>query len=274
MTNYPKNDASQTNLTNNVDLKAVVAGLAGLGKEVGDLFAKLDNYLRAFQDQYGPQIEALVQSLAELPADFLLIQQALAERGWFVLAEMPAGEFRSLKTLINGEDFEKLDETMSVWTLGLVEETEDDLCRLFPHRETILREAFRNHDEGKYASAITLLLTQADGICHETLGEVFFKIKRNTDLPTSKFLIDELGIDEFTRITLHPILIKSGINASDKQISEGEFPFSPHRHPILHGTTTDYPSELNSLKIISFVGFMGVLVHKIVEAARAEVRCA
>lgn len=70
------------------------------------------------------------------------------------------------------------------------------------------------------------------------------------------------------QITLHPILVRAGINASDKQIENGEFPDSPHRHPILHGREIDYPTELNSLKVISFVGYLGGVVYEIVEEAK------
>jgi len=174
--------------------------------------------------------------------------------------------YRALITLIDEGEFKELDETMGAWTLKLLDETEEELCASFPHREALLREAFTNYREDRYASSITLLLTQIDGMCHDLFDIVFFKVKQKA--PEVREKIQQLGLDMFAEILLHPILIKSGINASDEQIEKGEFSQSPHRHAILHGRDVGYANELNNLKIISFAGFMGSTVRGITEQAR------
>jgi hypothetical protein len=255
---------------NLADLKNGIENLVKLARYYGEKVNEFTKSIEAFRIKYAPEIAAVIQSLKEIPSDFLEIQEALATRGWFVLAEMPLNDYRDLKTFIDSGDYDGLDQTMIAWTSVLLDETEEELCGLFPKREALIREGFDNHRQRKYASSMTLLLTQADGICLDSLGQIFFAINRNTHLPRAKDVIDDLGVDAFARITLHPILIKSGINANNSQVSNGEFPNSPHRHGILHGTDTDYVSEINSWKIISFVGYMGGVVHKVVDDARAS----
>ena len=253
------------------NMQKMFENLHQVAGEVGKTIHQAVEAMQEFGKQHAPLIASIVKSLREIPSDFLAIQQTLSERGWFVLAEMPLGDYRSLKTLIDASKLNDLDDTMIAWTSGLLDETEKKLCGLFPDREALLREGFDNHRTGKYASAITLLLTQADGICFDILQEIFFKTKKQSDgsyLPAVKDKIDALGVDALAEITLHPILTKAGINASDMQIVNGEFPNSPHRHPILHGRDNAYPSEINSLKIISFLGYLGGVVYEIIEEAK------
>jgi len=256
------------------NLRKMLENISTFASEMNKKIQHTVGAVEEFARQNAPVIATIVKSLNQMPNDFSAIQKTLAERGWFFLTEMPASDYRSLKSLIDDSKFDDLDKTMSAWTLHLLDETEKKLCDLFPDREALLREGFDNHRKGKYASAITLLLTQSDGLCFDSLKMIFFKERqekggiRVTGIKTE---LEALGIDGFTKIILHPVLTVSGINANEEQIRNGEFPNSPHRNPILHGKVTDYASELNSLKIISLVGFMGGVVHTIVEEAKKSV---
>jgi len=255
---------------NSEDFQKALINLAAYGAEIGKQIRSAVEAYQDFVHKNAPQIAAVIQSIQEIPSDFLAIQQVLSKRGWFVLGEMPAGDFRSLITLIDASNFDELDNTMAAWTSLLLDETEAKLFTEFPDRAALLKEGFDNHRNGRYASAITLLLTQADGICFDVLQEIFFKTRQISGgayVPKVKDKIDALGVDAFAEITLHPILILAGINASREQILNGDFPDSPHRHPILHGADKDYPSELNSLKVISLVGYLGGVVNEIVKEA-------
>jgi hypothetical protein len=270
MSKIPSDAKSTTIVLPKIDLGKMaefIVSINNTATEIGERIQKVKTVVDEALKQHAPLITAIAQSISRLPIDFLTVQQALAERGWFVSPEITLNDFSKLKLLIDVGNFDALDKFMIQLTAQPLDETEANLCDIFPDRLAFIKEGFDNHRSGKYASAITLLLTQADGICADILGEIFFSINRSTERPAIKEKIDALAIDALSEITLHPILIKAGINASDAQVKRGEFPDSPHRHKILHGRSKDYASEINSLKIISFVGFMGGVLHPIVEEA-------
>ena len=253
-------------------LKEAMAKLTDYGIWLGEKAKAISEAFEEIQKNFAEPFSKIVARLAQLPGNIEKIQEGLAEKGWFVLAEMPLDEYFKLGKMLDEGKSDEIDELMVQWTYHLMDETLDKLCVDFPDREPLIQEGFQNHRDGRYASAITLLLTQADGICSDSLGQVFFLNKDK--LPKIKWIIDDLGVQVLAKITLLPVLIKSGINANDSEVAAGQYPDSPHRHGILHGTIKDYATELNSLKIISFVGFMGVMVHSIVVEAKAATAAA
>lgn len=98
---------------NSEDFRKTLINLATYGTETGKQIRRAVVAYQEFVHKNATQIAAVVQSIKEIPSDFLAIQQALSKRGWFVLGEMPAGDFRSLKTLIDASELDELDHTMA-----------------------------------------------------------------------------------------------------------------------------------------------------------------
>lgn len=268
----------ETQSKQKIDLSGLAEALAAITTHAATIGAEWRESINNFTAHYtevlqniAPYVQAAVEGMKKLPEDLEVVQTALAERGWFVLPGMPAADVRGLRPLIEAGDFGKVDHEMVSWTYTLLDEMEAELCKLYPHREGIIREGFDNHRNKRYASAITLLLTQVDGICYEIFNEVFFVLTKwnhaTPYVPKVNPVIDGLGLDPFAKLTLNPILQRSGINAWETDIAAGAYPDSPHRHPIMHGKDTTYPNELNSWKIISFLGYMGDFVRKVKESA-------
>lgn len=140
-------------------LRGMFENLNTFATEMKETVQRVVEVIDEIARQNAPVVTEIIKNLNEIPRDFLVIQQALSERGWFVLAGMPLGDYRNLKKLIDASNSDDLDQTMGAWTLELLDETEKKLCDLFPEREALLREDFDNHRTGRYASAITLLLT-------------------------------------------------------------------------------------------------------------------
>lgn len=239
-----------------------------IGKGLVDNLTAAVNSVVEFTIKIQPQLQAFVKNVSQLPFDLIEVHEALAERGWFIHPELSFPEMKRLQAHIKAENFSEVDQIMKDWIEAYFDETEQLLCDQFSDRRGFIKEGFNSHRESRYASAIIMLLTQGDGICYDVLGKIFFSINRFTEKPIAKDAIDELGVDALTQIILHPLLIKSGINATDKQIAAGEFSDSPHRNPILHGKDKTYATEVNSLKIISFVTFIGSELHRVVKEAK------
>lgn len=244
------------------NLAEVSRALEGFQKYMADVAANIQSTLKPIlefkiDERLARQISAAVESFNKLPDKIQTVQEGLAKLGWFAIPEMPISEYLGLEEHLANNDIAAVDQTMSKWTEYLLGELENELCRDFPDRETFIREGFDSHKNGKYASAITLLLSQADGICYECFEIIFFTVNRNTGKPYVADKIEALDLDALTKITLHPLLVKAGINSSEKQRENGEFLDSPNRHLILHGKDKLYPTRINSLKVISFITFMG-----------------
>lgn len=133
----------------------------------------------------------------------------------------------------------------------------------FPSRAAIFKEAFQAHYEGRYASAITLMLTQTDGIFAELFGVVFFSIERGTSDPRTRKLVEALQLEMFEEMILEPLVTRGGVSASNSELSL--YPDSLHRHPILHGKDIAYATKINSLKAISLVGYLGGLAKHTID---------
>jgi hypothetical protein len=181
---------------------------------------------------------------------------------------MPAMDVLNLEEEFAQSRPDVVDDKMAQMVGDSLDQTERQLNVDFPHRSAIFKEAFKAHREGRYASAITLLLTQADGICSEVFGVVFFSVERGTSDPRTRQIVEALQLDLFEEMMLEPLITRGGVSARDHELSQ--YPDSLHRHQILHGKDTAYGNKKNSLKAISLVGYLGGLAKQTIDDAKAK----
>ncbi len=215
-----------------------------------------------------PAIAQLRANLELLPNRTKELQRNLAARGWYMLPQMPFA-LAPLENAFAAERMDIVDEALSTFVEQNVDDTEAIVCAQFPHRAPILKEAFEAYRAGKYASSITLLLTQADGIVIEALGKPFFSKERSSPDPRTRKLIEDLQLDMYAEMLLEPLMNRGGMSANDQEL--GQYPDSLHRHQILHGIDTTYQTKINSLKVISLVGYLGGLANEIIDRAKQNV---
>jgi hypothetical protein len=262
MTDERKQDAGNTELSS-VDqfrslLQAIATGMSAFMKRANEIAAVV-----------GPAVVQIHANMQQLPDRTIKpLQRRFAERGWYALGEMPAMDVLNLEEEFAQSRPDVVDDNMAQMVEDSLDETEDQLSADFPHRSAIFKEAFEAHREGRYASAITLLLTQADGICSEIFGVVFFSVERGTSDPRTRQLVEALQLDLFEEMMLEPLVTRGGVSARDHELSQ--YPDSLHRHQILHGKDTAYANKKNSLKAISLVGYLGGLAKPTIDDVRAK----
>lgn len=175
---------------------------------------------------------------------FLLIEviSKLANLGWFlarkILQDIPTGLLETLRSAdpahianIMGRYFRKKLDTIA-----------NEIIINYPERQGLLDKTFQAHRQGEYDISVLLSLTQADGISkHRFGGEVFMKRGRQIIANHS------LGFDAEDLISDESLPIW----ASESNRPSNSFILN--RHKIVHGESTDYGNELNSLKAISFL---------------------
>lgn len=199
--------------------------------------------------------------LRVLPEATRLTIVRLAEIGWYMDPTMPLTTTHALARAFSADDVDAADSHFKKFFDQRVSEIEQELVEAYEHRRTVLQDAFEAHRSGKYNLSIPVFLAQADGIWWDRFRKNLFAKKARTQ--TAVDVRAELR-SEFSKIlfgvfdTSIPIW-KSG--------SERSSSFDAlNRHQVLHGESTTYGTERNSLQCISFLSFL----HWVLRAEPAQ----
>ena len=170
----------------------------------------------------------------------------LAHRGWFLGPRMPVAAIPRLGSAVEGMPNE-VDLAVAQHVRRQLDHIEAALIKTYPLRAHLFQEAFGAHRESKYILSIPVFLKQADGIFYDRFGSsLFTKEGRGA---VSAFRSEVTG--RFFRAVLYPFTVDTPLwmhTATLNDTFEGL-----NRHQVLHGLTTDYGTELNSLKAISLL---------------------
>ena len=137
-----------------------------------------------------------------------------------------------------------------------IDSIETDVVQQFPHRETILREAFTAHRQRMFNLSVPVFIAQSDGFWHERCGHNLFGDNiRDVIAATQGERVKGGIIERLLQSLTNP---KWKLRQSRKKRAVG---FSDlNRHQVLHGEVTDYGTEENSLKAIALLHFSSVIL--------------
>ena len=200
-------------------------------------------------------IESVRRSAAELPERERQALQRLGKAGWFVDPGMPAIPPEELEWL-----FDKYPDETDEWICDFykkeLDAIEKRLVDSYPHRGFILQQAFEAHRERRYVLSIPVFLGQADGIFWERTGkrQNLFAAKQR-EKAYNEFASQIL--DNYLVTYLYPLSIPLPLWMNQEQrANEDDFFVVLNRHQVLHGESTDYGTEQNSLKAISLLSYL------------------
>jgi hypothetical protein len=186
------------------------------------------------------------------------VEANLSERGWYFGLLTCVSDPLRMATLIQQKRFEEVDDIMADHIRRILDWIEEKLIKYNPKRESIFRECFLNHREGRYYSSACLLLSQVDGMCYDRFQQSLFTINRKTEKPliaehiqASNFFYHQFKSDFFDELR--------DINRNFKPDKKDTVLLN--RHKVLHGYDTNYGIEINSLRIISFVNFINEICY-------------
>ncbi len=178
----------------------------------------------------------------------------LAQHGWFVSDAIGDSD---VFDLVEQNKFLAADKTLTKYFRSHQRAIKKLLSRRFPQRKQIFQQAFRAHTLKHYSLSVPIFLIQADGICFELLGALFFK-KRDRKRETADH-VDSLEAGPYLGAFLEPLKILLPITENTKYLDSKSLDFN--RHSILHGSSTNYGTESNSLKSISLLHFLASFVE-------------
>lgn len=224
-------------------------------------------------DDLARQIEALSPKLPslteisnfwlEFPARVKENLVALAEAGWYLDAEMNSYDIVQFKEELENSTAEEINGDLAQYFRSSLDRIEASLCEDHPMRAHLIKEAFAAHREGKYGLSIPALFAQADGICYDLTGYQIF-----TKNGINRFA-RRINPEALERAYLEPLIRAIPITESSQQ-RRARIP-QLNRHAVMHGESTEFSTEENGLKAISFINFvshvLGMAVSRQIEIA-------
>ncbi len=123
----------------------------------------------------------------------------------------------------------------------------------FPDRKTIFDEIIFCVSNKKFHSAITMILTQIDGICNDIAeNEFFIKSKKDGYIPNVSVAIKKPFLFELSHF-FAPMMQSTSIAAREKDMGDSN---QLNRHKIIHGKSLGFGTETNFYKCFSLFAYL------------------
>lgn len=225
------------------------------GRRAAEVFQRIAEQQQQFKETEDRLIESVRRSAEELPERERQALQRLGKAGWFVDPGMPAILPEELERLFDKYP-DEMDESICDFYRKELDAIEKRLVDSYPCRARLLRQAFEAHREGKYGLSIPVFLAQADGIFRDQAPDNQNLFIGNQRSEAYKHHASQIS-SNFKLALLYPIsiLLPLWMNRSERSETE-EFRVCLNRHQVLHGESTDYDTEQNSLQAISLLSYL------------------
>lgn len=242
-----------------------------VGKVVSSFAKGLQKYVD-FLEQ--PQMQDFLINFNDLPEKRKLVVQNMSDKGWF------PPSYRLYYNFPKEE--QSIDEFMGSFIDQRYRKIKSGLLSRHADRELILKNAFELYEQGNYIACIPLLLTQIDGICHDSGLNHYFtdsQAQNKDDRKNPKYkkfpnkikaLMDSKDIDqnikEFFQVVIEKA-DKSFISVRTDEVGVVDELSILNRHGILHGLIQyqDYGTKINAQKIISLMCYINIMIDLLTE---------
>ena len=220
---------------------------------------------------------AIKRRLDKLPEKSKAAMILASPKGWFFGWNDGLQSLMELVERLEVTQPADIDEVMAQYYRINLQPFTDELASKYPDRAPAIKAAVNAHVsrgcEGFFLS-IPVFIAQADGLLTEItkVKSAMMKDGKGQELQASKALRDKLAADQKSLDLLHPILM---LHESDFMMSararqhaaqaSGESFTALNRHQVMHGESSDYGTELNSLKAFSFLVFVGAHLPAVLE---------
>ncbi|MBI4248985.1 MAG: hypothetical protein HY611_05735 [Elusimicrobia bacterium] len=206
-------------------------------------------------DAFIRQLQEKAKTLPERTRKALLV---FGKHGWFPDLEMATlGLWELEKALIAGDTAEA-EKALIVYYREKSANIVENTGVRFPKRAKILGAAFAAHGRGEYELSIPVFLAQADGIFKELFGIQLWKIRSENKI-VEAIIQRTCPDDEVRAAFFYPLMQMLPISATTRE--RGSDFNELNRHQVLHGESVDYGSETNSLKAISLLNYISVVLQ-------------
>jgi hypothetical protein len=216
--------------------------------------------IKEMQEQMAASMAKAGQGMRKFKAGLPHQLQILAEHGWFILGDYtPLAAIYPLAHLFQSGQDKEAHRQMCGHIRQQLTNIEESLVADYPKRAVIVKRAFDAVRANDYVVSIPLMLMQADGIGREIIAANMPGFSVTSKRPDFKQAIksfisategDFLYATEIFNVVLENIPIN--VSERDPLLKPGIL----NRNSILHGLDTDYYTELNALRAVSWIGYV------------------
>lgn len=215
-----------------------------------------EDYRKSIED-ISPSFEQLQKSFTELPSRTQEALILLGEYGWYIDLNMPLPALWKLEEALLEGNVSQAEDSLVEYYDGMVNEIEKSILERFPKRQKVISAAFNAHRRQEYELSIPVFLAQTDGICKEMVNQYLFR--KHNKKPCTAIYVEQISSGTFTDALLSPLAQTLPIGASEHERDKG---FSNlNRHLILHGESVNYGVKTNSLKAISLINYVTLVLN-------------
>lgn len=204
------------------------------------------------------EIRSFGEALRNLPEKLQAGVALLAQRGWFIDEEMGLSDISGCRTIAQNGSLDQIDALMVAHFEQQLDSIEERLVAFAPPRARILRSVFGAVRRGDDDLAVPILLMQADGLCHDHgLGSFFIRDKKDRQTPLAMRRLEDSGVK--TSLLYSPVyrVLPLYMTANERDESFTGL----NRHQVLHGESVDYGTHANSLRAVSFLNCIALLLR-------------
>jgi hypothetical protein len=237
--------------------------LTALAASVKDLNIKATEVARQINIKIAANLAKLRESARKFETGLPGKLKILAMNGWFIYGfRTESRVIFPIASLFETGRIDEGNQTMCWHFNNVLHGIESDLIERFPKRALILKKAFAAHRAGDHELSIPVILAQADGIAHDTIGKgisnfsIYSKHKAKDAI--NKFVVEFAKEALLGSAILAVPLEDIPLNLSERnQLLIGQ---TFNRHAILHGRNTDYATDPhNSCRAISWLDYWSYL---------------
>ena len=196
-----------------------------------------------------------IRGLTASPEDLQVLWKTLAGHGWFPDPSMLFGA----ELLGDGisRDSGAVEQLLIDLFRNKLPSIESELVDLYPNRCHLLTKGFEAHRQGQYCLSILMFLAQADGIAYDKHSKsVFSQIERKT--LGSDEIQEQLGdILASILVLFEEDNLPIWVTRNSRDSTFRGF----NRHQVMHGESVDYDTEENSLKAVSLLSWLAVVLN-------------
>ncbi|MFD2543763.1 hypothetical protein ACFSSB_15660 [Lacinutrix gracilariae] len=169
--------------------------------------------------------------------------RTLLNYGWYISGEMKMKKISEVIELIKSEKTKEAESILINFFKENLTKIEEQLIKNHSERKAVLEEAFNAHKSNMFYSSTILFLSQGDGIID---GKIFHN-RNNLDKH-----LDKEKNPNFVNLLKED----SSLNVPSAKIKKSKYFSKLNRHSVMHGKSTDYGTETNSLKALSLCCFV------------------
>lgn len=252
-------------------LKAVTA-------QHNEYASKLQAVVTAFAEplkEFLSDRDTVRKKLDELPIRSKSAMQLASANGWFFgwAGSLPYVDGKIDE--ISKASPDEVDTLMADHFKETFDHLLGKLCDYYPQRAAVLLDAAQAHSESRFSLSVPVFIAQGDRIFSE-VSQVESALQKELrrkgpqkpeDLRGQAALKSRLKTQR-SRDLLHPLFILHSLDflksSNERRVPRTDFT-ALNRHQVMHGETSDYGTELNSLRAFSFLAFCGVHLPNILE---------